>query len=400
MTADKNAALAPTIAVTAAEDSGPLRSGSLIPLELRTSVLPRPHRMDPMPSGAARFEPVRVIGRGGLGEVTLARDHDIDRPVAIKRLRGGPSDEQLHRFAHEVRTVGQLEHPNITPVYDVGVDDTGQHYFVMRYVEGETLELVIAQLASGDPQYHARYPFERRVEIVMGVLHAVQYAHARGIIHRDIKPANIMIGPYGEVMLMDWGIAKHAAAGAPELPDAGAPTDPKLRTSGTRAGALVGTPLYMSPEQASGRNDAIDERSDIYALCAVCYELLALQHYLPHVTNLQELLVAIVEAPHTKACYVHSAAQSNVPAELAWFIEKGLEKDPANRYQSVDEMIAALQTAAAGRFPIQCPITLIKRTGNDAIRLVDRYPRIAMAAVVVGALLAATGLVAAIRWLV
>jgi len=167
---------------------------------------------------SARFEPVRVIGKGGLGEVTLARDHDIDRPVAIKRLIGGSSDEQVMRFAHEVRTCGQLEHPNITPVYDVGVDDAGQHYFVMRYVEGQTLEMLIAQLASGDHDLLCEYTFERRVELFIGVLHALQYAHAKGIIHRDIKPANIMIGPYGEVMLMDWGIAKQTGAPPPETP--------------------------------------------------------------------------------------------------------------------------------------------------------------------------------------
>jgi serine/threonine-protein kinase len=412
VTVEKDAALAPTMAPTLAEDpASSLRSpatpltargsDALISLEMRTSVLPRPHSTAPIVKNVARFEPVRVIGRGGLGEVTLARDHDIDRPVAIKRLRGAPSEEQLMRFAHEVRTIGQLEHPNITPVYDVGVDDTGQHYFVMRYVEGETLEMIISQLASGDPAYLERYSFERRVEIFMGILHAVRYSHAKGIIHRDIKPANIMIGPYGEVMLMDWGIAKQTRAAAPPLPEASEPLDPKLRTTGTRAGALVGTPLYMAPEQASGRNEAIDERSDVYALCVVFYELLALQHYLlPRVANVTELLIAITEAPHPKACDVPSEVQPRVPAELAWYVEKGLAKDPADRYQSVAEMIDALQIVAQGKFPVQCPVTLMKRAGNDAIRLVDKEPMAAMAAVVLVALFAAIGLVATIRWLV
>ena len=388
------------LAATQAEDDPPRGSSGLIALDMRTSVLPPAPTRAALPQGP-RFEPMRVIGRGGLGEVTLVRDHDIDRPVAIKRLRGAPSDDQVMRFAHEVRTVGQLEHPNITPVYDVGVDDAGQHYFVMRYVEGETLEALIAKLAAGDAEALREYTFERRVELFLGVLHAVQYAHARGIVHRDIKPANIMIGPYGEVMLMDWGIAKQKGIAMPELPESGEPTDPKTRSTGTRAGALLGTPLYMSPEQAAGDNDRIDERSDVYALAVVFYELLALQHYLlPKVSTVTELLTAIRESDHVRACYVPSEVQPPVPAELSWFIEKGLEKDPANRYQSVSEMIDALQEINAGKFPIRCSVTFMKRAGNDAIRFADKDPKAAMFALGATAVLALLGLIALVRWIV
>jgi len=391
-----------TLAASPSNDHPPVARGSqagLIALDMRSSVLP-PTSTRVARSKAARFEPMRVIGRGGLGEVTLVRDHDIDRPVAIKRLHDTTTDEQVQRFAHEVRTVGQLEHPNIAPVYDVGIDDDGRHYFVMRYVEGQTLEMLIAQLASGDPELLREYTFERRVELFLGVLRAVQFAHSKGVIHRDIKPANIMIGPYGEVMLMDWGIAKHKGTAAPALPETGEPADPKARSTGTRAGALIGTPLYMSPEQAAGDNDRIDERSDVYALAVVFYELLALEHYLPPVGSVAELRIAINEGEHTKACYVRSEVQPPVPAELSWFIEKGLEKDPANRYQSVDDMLDALQRIDAGKFPVQCPVTLMKRAGNEAIRFADKDPRAAMVSVAALAVLALIGVIAIVRWLI
>ncbi|MBK6534374.1 MAG: serine/threonine protein kinase [Deltaproteobacteria bacterium] len=129
--------------------------------------------------------------------------------MAIKRLRPEHANTSaLLRFAQEVRTIGSLEHPNIVPVHDVGIDEEGKHYFVMKYVEGETLESVIEKLQAHDPATERRFPIEARAQLFLGILRAVQYAHARGIIHRDIKPANIMVGPYGEVMLMDWGLAR------------------------------------------------------------------------------------------------------------------------------------------------------------------------------------------------
>ena len=132
------------------------------------------------------------LGKGGMGEVSLVRDNDIGRIVALKRLYAPPSGDQsgLVRFISEVRTVGQLEHPNIVPIHDVGLDENGNYYFVMKYVDGETLEHIIKKLADGDPYYHQRYPVDVRLEIFMGLLRALQYAHDQGIVHRDIKPWN------------------------------------------------------------------------------------------------------------------------------------------------------------------------------------------------------------------
>jgi serine/threonine protein kinase len=358
-----------------------LAKGSQVDLSLsmRSTVLPRLVRVGdaaPNDASAQRFVPVRVLGRGGLGEVTLVHDHDIDRPVALKRLHGAAtSEEMVHRFAQEIRTVGQLEHPNIAPVHDVGVDDHGQHYFVMRYVEGETLEAVIARLANGDPEAHRHFTFERRVEVFLNVLHAIQYAHSRQIVHRDIKPANVMIGPYGEVLMMDWGVAKKR--GGADRADADGGDDTSLYR--TRSGSLVGTPAYMSPEQAAGRTDQIDERSDVYSLCVLFYELLSLQHYLPGRSSVPEMLAAICNDSHVHASHLPgNPHQTPVPAELGWFIEKGLAKDPADRYQSVTEMIDSLHRVLAGQFAVQCPVTLMKRVGGSGVRLADHHPIVAM----------------------
>ena len=160
----------------------------------RTTVLPRIEvngaEAQVVFDGKARFEKLKLLGEGGLGEVTGALDHDIGRKVAIKRLHAHVrSPAALARFIDEIRTIGKLEHPNIVPIHDVGMDADGEIYFVMKYVDGETLESIINKLAAGDPDYHARYPFEVRVEMFLGLLHALQYAHDQGVVHRDIKPA-------------------------------------------------------------------------------------------------------------------------------------------------------------------------------------------------------------------
>lgn len=361
----------------------------------RTTVLPRVEAIDGagpqlVVENRVRYERVRALGEGGVGEVALAHDHDIQRTVAVKRLK----PENLHpasvvRFVEEIRTIGCLEHPNIVPIHDVGIDEQGQYFFVMKYVDGETLESVIDKLAAGDPAYIAKYSYEQRTQVFLGVLRAIQYAHAQGIVHRDIKPANVMLGRYGEVVMMDWGLAKRtrgaSVANLDSLDAAAERRDARdigEHVLATRQGALLGTPAYMSPEQAAGRIDAIDERSDVYSLCVLFHELLTLRHYLADKTSVGQLVLALTE-PGEYVAHERVAEMTarGVPAELAWFVARGLERDPARRFQSVAEMIAALEDIAAGRISVKCPITAMKRGGKEALRFVDRHPRMAMAGV-------------------
>lgn len=143
------------------------------------------------PRSLARYQRIRALATGGNGEVDIWHDQDIDRNVAVKRLKLQRSQTALAQFISEVHTVGQLEHPGIVPIYDVGIDEDNNYFFVMKHVEGETLEQVIAKLQQGDPIYKRRYSYEVRSQIFMQILRAVQYAHGKGYLHCDIKPAEI-----------------------------------------------------------------------------------------------------------------------------------------------------------------------------------------------------------------
>src|SRR5580700_7932832 len=168
------ASTGPHVAPVSGDALSPPGSTTLV----RSTVLPRLEMVGTTPrlvtQGKPRYEHMRRLGEGGLGEVLGARDNDIDRDVAVKRLRPNVSSPAtIARFVEEVRTIGRLEHPNIVPIHDVGVDEKGEYYFVMKYVDGETLESIIEKLAAGDPLYHAHYTFERRVRIVRALLEAL-----------------------------------------------------------------------------------------------------------------------------------------------------------------------------------------------------------------------------------
>jgi serine/threonine protein kinase len=408
-TIDASLALANTMAASGGAEipQAPPSSGTLP----RATVLPRFELVGAEPrlvlGSQRRYETVRRLGEGGFGEVLGARDNDIGREVAVKRLHPEMrSPAVLARFAEEVRTIGSLEHPNIVPIHDVGVEENGDYYFVMKYVAGETLESIIEKLAAGDREAHARFGPERRVQIFLALLEAVAFAHSKGILHRDIKPANVMVGAYGEVVLMDWGIAKRLREAGPAAPPPGAldaPGRPDGERAGsvgsvdkrsrgalfeTRSGELIGTPAYMSPEQSRG--DAIDERSDVYALSVLFYELLTLEHPLADKTTLPTMLHAIRHEPVRLAGLVNHPHQPAVAMDLSWFLRKGLEKNPAHRYASVAEMITRLERRAEGIIPIQCHITFMKRVSNGVGRFIDRHPVVSTLAMLlsVGAVIA------------
>ena len=208
-----------------------------------------------------------LIGRGGMGEVMQAYDQRIGREVAIKRMRGAsPSDEQITRFLREARIQARLDHPAIVPVYELGTDAHGQPYFTMKRLAGVTLA---QRLVDGGP-------LQPLLRALVDVCLAVELAHARGIVHRDLKPANIMLGDYGEVYVLDWGVARVLTD------DRRAPSHAEIDTlgDGTQTGAMLGTPGYMAPEQIKGI--PATQGADVYALGAILFEILAGEPLHPH----------------------------------------------------------------------------------------------------------------------
>ena len=381
-------------------------TGTLSRTASSVSVLPRVElapggTRNLLPTEGPRYQHMKSIGEGGMGEVALAEDRDIGRMVALKRLHPGAASQSpgaLARFVDEVRIVGSLEHPNIVPIHDVGVDAEGRFFFVMTFVDGQTLESIIEKLRAGDPETVRRFDMTRRTEIFVGILRALEYAHGRGYLHRDIKPANVMVGRHGEVVLMDWGVARPIGGAsdtttAAPAPAGGSATLDRSRASATHVGALIGTPLYMSPEQAEGKTDALDVRSDLFSAAVLFHELCGLTHRFEHIRSLPELLVAAQKTPPPHNTRMFAASQQkDVPAELTHFLHKALQLRPEDRWASAEQMVDELHAILDGRCRVQCPVTLMKRTSRGLGRFVDRHPIVSMWIVSLSAL-ALVGLV-------
>jgi len=203
-----------------------------------------------------RYAIIEEIGQGGMGTVYRAHDTVLDRDVALKALRPDlPDDHFADRLQAESRVLARLEHPGIVPVHDAGVLSDGRHFYVMKLVHGEPLD-----------RYAARVPLPEALRTILRVCDTIGFAHARGVIHRDLKPANIMVGQNGEVLVLDWGIARTPTDGNRR----GAPAaHPPLDAGHTAPGTVLGTPGYMAPEQAGGSTHPIDHRADIHALGVV-----------------------------------------------------------------------------------------------------------------------------------
>src|SRR5262249_38742422 len=245
---------------------------------------------DPEGGPIRKYEKKTTIGKGGMGEVLKVLDRDLRREVAMKMLRpqreGTVSAEDVFRFMKEAQATGRLEHPNIIPVHDLGVDGQGRIYFTLKYVQGVSLKEVIkgrnenGTLENGR-RFREAFNARHMIEIFISVCQGVAYAHSKNIIHRDLKPENVMLGKFGEVLVMDWGLAKVLSRGKSAQPQPGVETAldlslrPTLDASMTLEVDIAGTPSYMSPEQASGKNSELDERTDVYSLGAMLYEMLS-----------------------------------------------------------------------------------------------------------------------------
>jgi tRNA A-37 threonylcarbamoyl transferase component Bud32 len=234
-------------------------------------------------SGGTRFRILRLHDRGGLGEVYVARDEELRREVALKQIKEEHADDPQRRarFLVEAEITGGLEHPGIVPVYGLGTYDDGRPFYAMRFIKGDSLKDAIRRFHEAD-RVPGRDPGERSLALrellgrFLDVCNAVAYAHSRGVLHRDLKPGNIMLGRFGETLVVDWGLAKSVGRPDVMVPDAERTLRPESGSgvNPTAMGQQLGTPAYMSPEQAAGRLDALGPASDVYSLGATLYCLL------------------------------------------------------------------------------------------------------------------------------
>ncbi len=369
--------------------AGPTSSGDML------------DRLETRGQTASRYQLRGEIARGGMGAILEVFDEDLRRRLAMKVIldrEGGAAGADsrsvnpalLARFLEEAQVTGQLDHPGIVPVHELGIDENGQVYFTMRLVHGRNLELIFDLALRGSEGW----TLTRAVGVLQKVCEAMAYAHSKGVVHRDLKPANVMVGRFGEVYVMDWGLARvrnlidrhdlriRPAAGAPEAARSADATASALGTSDpgsacvqqssleslhpvetdrrgsaadanaealhTMDGSVIGTPSYMSPEQARGRIDGLDERTDVYAVGAMLYRLLSgLAPYTlrGEPARAAVLLTRVLEGPPT-ALEQHAR---DAPAELLAICAKAMARMPQDRYPDMLALSEDLRAFLEGR---------------------------------------------------
>lgn len=283
-------------------------------------------------NGFMRYRDFQPLTQGGEALLRTCLDENLGRTVVMKTLL--PQYQNLEtyqkRFLREARVTAQIPHPCTIPVYELSRDSEGNAYFTMKRLRGRDLSEILDRIAEGDPEFIDRYP---RQTIINALLHCAQclaFAHNQGVVHRDMKPANIMIGDYGEIMVMDWGLAKVSTMQDNDEVD-------QLLRSGqqnipgrlTNRGDVQGTPFYMSPEQAVETGD-VDERSDIFNMGIILFEVLTCESYISG-RNFREIRRRLQEDPVRSPR--STAPKKQIPPELDAICVKALQKNPADRYQ-------------------------------------------------------------------
>ena len=327
-------------------------------LENPTGGRPNDGAAEPGAEGLAVEQPGRYTFRylhasGGQARILLVHDEQIGRDVALKEVsldeihavtdrpasKSSLTSAEMQRLLREARVTGQLEHPNIIPVYDLGKRRDGALYYTMRFVRGVTLSQRLKACRTLSERLRLLKPF-------LDICNAIAYAHSRGVIHRDLKPANAMVGEFGETVLLDWGIAK--VRHRDEIRAVDVSNEAKLlpdseQGAQTVMGEAIGTPGYMSPEQAKGLVDQIDERSDVFGLGAILYQILTGQP--PYKGGSEDEL--LVRARRGKIAGVLKLSP-DAPRPLAAIAEKALAADPGDRYQSAKELADEIDSYMTG----------------------------------------------------
>ncbi|QDT63293.1 serine/threonine protein kinase [Calycomorphotria hydatis] len=297
----------------------------------------------------------KEFARGGKAILTECYDRIIGRTVMMKRLlpKFADDEQEQRRFLREARVTAQLQHPNTVPVYEIGRDDNNSLYFTMKRIYGENLFEILKRIAQKDERAAEDFPVSRLLNIAADTALALAYAHAHGVVHRDVKPENIWVGEYGQVILLDWGVAKvwghsddfgfdpvNPNAIIPSLEDPADSSEEQLRTL-TRTGQLLGTPLYMSPEQVLGHK-YLDERTDVFSMGIVLYESLTLTEPFRG-RNVRSTFDNIIhEEP---ASPIEKRPDRDIPQAASDVTMKALSKKPEERYQTMLAFVEALQDA-------------------------------------------------------
>jgi eukaryotic-like serine/threonine-protein kinase len=291
------------------------------------------------PEVLLRYRVDDVLGRGGMGEVLSARDEQIGRSVAIKRLRiQSPSDQVVARFLREARIQGRLEHPAVVPVHELVDAQGGPPFFVMKQLTGTTLADVLPLLAISDPQTAEKFTLQQLLRAFIDVCLAIEFAHTRGIVHRDLKPANIMLGDFGEVYVLDWGIARVADD------DGRSSFSDVIESFGTEtvAGTILGTPGYISPEQIRGDHD-LDGRADVYSLGCILFEILTLTPLHPRGQAGVATAIAGVDARASVR-----AADRDIAPELDRICVRATAVERGDRFATARDLARAVQSYLDG----------------------------------------------------
>ncbi len=293
-----------------------------------------------------RFRILKTYAQGGLGVVSQAYDIELDRIVAVKEMRvARPTDDDVQRFLLEARLTGQLDHPGIPPVYALGYFEDGRPFYAMRLVDGVTLRSAIKD-------FHAKYPapnlsrqrsldLRQLIGAIVRVCNTLRFAHSKGVLHRDIKPSNIMLGEYGETMLMDWGLAKSQKQILPYSDLEAKAHQQRKRLEDpedTGTGSVMGTPHFMSPEQAIGDVESINQRSEVYSVGATLYAVLTGKPPFSGQTR-DEILEKVRRGDFVPPRDV----DSRVPRELNAICMKAMALERGDRYADTGELATDIE---------------------------------------------------------
>ena len=372
------------------------------PADLATVVDPR-HQVHPAGAdtiesvlgdcGSGRYDERETIGKGGMGEIVLCVEQNTRREVAMKRMlpTAAGHAKQRARFVEEAQVTAQLEHPNIVPVHELGRDEHGAIYFTMKLVKGRSLAELLTAARDGE----VTHSLGELLQMFLKVCDGVAFAHSRGVVHRDLKPANIMVGDFGEVLVMDWGIARILGRDEPDEDSAeqivqSSRQDTDTPLLHTMAGSIIGSPQYMPPEQAAGQIDKIDHRSDIYALGAILYNILTLK---PPFEGGDARAIVDKVVKGSIAPPERRAPDRDIPRELSAVAIKCLARFRGKRYQSVPDLQRDISLYLEGRSVSAAPDTF----AQAFVKLVKRNKPVSVAVAAAAVILIAVVSVAFVR---